>query len=732
MTDRELLDRFAGGAEPGAFDELVRRHLNLVYTAAQRQRPREADDVTQAVFLILAQKAGVVSRRSSLVGWLYRTTRYCCSNVRRTEDRRRQREKEAAAMAAEIKEAQSSELLLLLDDAVESLGQSEREAVLLRYLEAKSIEQTALELGISPSAAAKRASRGLEKLRMQFAKSGYGARAAGLETAMTGEAAKVAPAIVGQIIQSAVQKGGAGISPTVSSIMDDTKSMMRGSRLALVTALAAIFLVILAIGVFIAVEGPSSATTQQPALNPVSNIDSMSNGAKPAPVPVTVAPTTEPIVVDSDFECATPVDATVESANHVTVTLEAGPLDWWAFRLTGVKGKTVSIDIKPGGPRQSLSKWKALTAVYSYATDLDDPATFSVGPIDVDSTPNSQNVRVPNTDAQKWHYLPNCKLTGTTLYTITQTFTDNVAFIAERIPCPPGYNTKYINGLRNNPLAKVIDLRSTPEQRWFGIVHVGGDEPSQKTKPCVLLAAGEQAYQPDGMWVCDGAIDFLLGNSPEASDLRSKVNFLIIPMLDPDGTADSKMDFIGSFHSQRSNSLSVAYAEFLQKRFLAGERIDLVLELHSLQSGECRYLQRIEQTGIPSERPALISAFQQILVNQLSNAKMVPSRNLQNGGQHMPYRFGGWVSQRLGAMDILYEVNAQSPGRHLSLSQMRDTGRLFVLSCGEFFDSPNGKQLMASVDKASGARKTAWFGNPATNPSQDAIEAQEAVGGDNP
>jgi RNA polymerase sigma factor (sigma-70 family) len=274
MTDRELLDRFAASAEPGAFDELVRRHLNLVYTAAQRQRPREADDVTQAVFLILAQKAGIVSRRSSVVGWLYRTTRYCCSNVKRTEDRRRQREREAAAMAAEIRLSGSSELLSLLDDAVGSLGQSEREAVLLRYLEAKSIDQTALELGISPAAAAKRASRGLEKLRMQFAKSGYGARAVGLEAAMSEEAAKAAPAVVGQMIQLAVQKGGAGISPTISSMMEGTKATMGRSRVALVAAIVAIFLVIVAIGIVVAIEWGSSSAPPQLAVNPTPNVDS--------------------------------------------------------------------------------------------------------------------------------------------------------------------------------------------------------------------------------------------------------------------------------------------------------------------------------------------------------------------------------------------------------------------------------------------------------------------------
>jgi DNA-directed RNA polymerase specialized sigma24 family protein len=100
LTDPELLREYAEHHAESAFGELVQRHIDLVYSAAWRmvRDSHLAEDVTQAVFVALAQNAGPLAQRPVLSGWLHRTTQNLAANAVRSEVRRRAREQEAVAM----------------------------------------------------------------------------------------------------------------------------------------------------------------------------------------------------------------------------------------------------------------------------------------------------------------------------------------------------------------------------------------------------------------------------------------------------------------------------------------------------------------------------------------------------------------------------------------------------------------------------------------------------------
>ncbi|HEY1489563.1 MAG TPA: sigma-70 family RNA polymerase sigma factor, partial [Verrucomicrobiae bacterium] len=146
--DPELLRQFDLTHSEAAFAELVRRHVNLVYSAALRQVNGDAhlaQDVAQTVFADLARKAGSLARRESLTGWLYTSTHFAAAKMVRSENRRRDREEKFmrepnetapdASRAEALAEAGLEKLGPTLDDAMHELKEGDREAVLLRYFE---------------------------------------------------------------------------------------------------------------------------------------------------------------------------------------------------------------------------------------------------------------------------------------------------------------------------------------------------------------------------------------------------------------------------------------------------------------------------------------------------------------------------------------------------------------------------------------------------------------------
>src|SRR5512147_1381624 len=93
--DAQLLHDYATTNSQEAFGELVRRHVNLVYSTALRQVGGDtylAKDVAQTVFTDLARKAHSLSRRPTLSGWLYTSARFAAAKAVRAEQRRRGRE----------------------------------------------------------------------------------------------------------------------------------------------------------------------------------------------------------------------------------------------------------------------------------------------------------------------------------------------------------------------------------------------------------------------------------------------------------------------------------------------------------------------------------------------------------------------------------------------------------------------------------------------------------------
>lgn len=217
-TDAELLQRYVRENSDAAFAELVRRHLSLVYSAALRQVGGDAhlaQDVTQEVFTALARKARALVGRASLAGWLYRGTHHAAAQTVRSLRRRRAREQEAQAMhelsSAENGAEDWTALRPVLDDAMRALGETEREAVLLRYFARRPFDEIGAALNLSADAARMRVERALEKLRRALAARGIAPTGTALATLLANASATTVPAeLAGRVSRAALAGAGSG------------------------------------------------------------------------------------------------------------------------------------------------------------------------------------------------------------------------------------------------------------------------------------------------------------------------------------------------------------------------------------------------------------------------------------------------------------------------------------------------------------------------------------------
>jgi len=245
-TDMELVREYALGKSEEAFAALVSRHLNLVYSGALRQvRNRQlAEEVAQVVFTILAEKASSLSKETILPGWLYRTTRYASLTVLRSESRRQKREQEHMQEIAGTgagSEIDWDQIAPVLDDAMNHLGEKDRDAVVLHFFEKKNLREVAQTLGINEAAAQKRVSRAVEKLRAVFKRHGTVVPALALTTLISAQSVQAAPAALGSAIaKSVVLKTVA--APATLAIIESTLKLMAWTKLktTIVTVAAAV------------------------------------------------------------------------------------------------------------------------------------------------------------------------------------------------------------------------------------------------------------------------------------------------------------------------------------------------------------------------------------------------------------------------------------------------------------------------------------------------------------
>jgi len=228
-SDVQLLRDYAEDGHEAAFRELVTRHADFVFSAALRQvnSPDLAGDIAQGVFTDLAHKARPLAEQmpGSLAGWLHRGTRYAALNHLR--DTRRRLANERQAMEQLLINSESApdweRIRPVLDEALDSLGDEDREALLLRYFKNQDFRAVGLALGVSDDTAQKRVSRAVERLREFFSKRNVTIGASGLVVLISANAIQAAPVGLAATISAAAILAGTAVH--TSTIIAATKTI---------------------------------------------------------------------------------------------------------------------------------------------------------------------------------------------------------------------------------------------------------------------------------------------------------------------------------------------------------------------------------------------------------------------------------------------------------------------------------------------------------------------------
>jgi RNA polymerase sigma factor (sigma-70 family) len=241
MTDEQLLEQFVKQHESAAFEELVRRHGPMVLRVCQRvlYHRQDAEDAFQAAFIILARKAGGISKGESLGSWLYAVAYRIAlrAKARAQKSRSSEQPMDARAIAdySQLPGCVDTEVRQVLDEELNLLPEKFRAPLVLCYLEGKTTDETADQLGWSRGTVASRLSRARDRLRDRLSRRGLTVTGAALATVLTQNTATAALSgtLAAATAKTATAAAVAGEAPSgaVYGLADETLKSMFWGRL---------------------------------------------------------------------------------------------------------------------------------------------------------------------------------------------------------------------------------------------------------------------------------------------------------------------------------------------------------------------------------------------------------------------------------------------------------------------------------------------------------------------
>jgi RNA polymerase sigma factor (sigma-70 family) len=267
LTDRGLLSCFVARRDESAFRALVERHGPMVLAVCRRilHDDHAAEDAWQAAFLVLARRADSLRDGDSLASWLHGVAFRVSSNLRRQIQRRRAREVGGVEGAVPGREADPAAALTwaeartVIDEELAALPQRQRAPLVLCYLEGKTCDEAARELGWSLTTFRGRLERGRHRLRARVTRRGL-SLTAGLPAAVA-KPLEVPAALTSGTVRAALA-GSGGLEGMVSERVGAlTKEALRAMWMSKIRVVLLLLVVVVFGGGLVAFQLPAGEPT---------------------------------------------------------------------------------------------------------------------------------------------------------------------------------------------------------------------------------------------------------------------------------------------------------------------------------------------------------------------------------------------------------------------------------------------------------------------------------------
>ena len=386
----------------------------------------------------------------------------------------------------------------------------------------------------------------------------------------------------------------------------------------------------------------------------------------------------------------------------------------------------------------NVSKWDGLYPVYSYGnlsydtyiyyTKNDDGYWVSSDPFAKDKLAGNGKTPVQGVipaefaeeflseDGNYWSAWQDIKDTkimqGMNRFTITRQFSLPNAVLSMRAPFTYDYMFEYMKRLKETAVSGVTvhNIGKSIEDHDLYIVQISDPNATiedLKDRRVILMYANEDGDEPDGCWVVNGAMNYLIqgiqNNDKEVSKILSEVTFLFLPMLDPVGWSNST--YAAITYGFSTNDYVYIRPEILSyARFIIdwisekGNRLDVVVNLHNV---ECNEAPNVLCPILEGNQINEIEALNNYVLNKIE--KLQPSIKLSRSywiiGGFSSNRLAGWCSYFFGNIQMAYEINSRYPENRLSLGDLSILGKSFVISFTDYLDSDEYERVLPHIDK---------------------------------
>lgn len=329
---------------------------------------------------------------------------------------------------------------------------------------------------------------------------------------------------------------------------------------------------------------------------------------------------------------------------------------------------------------------------------------------------------------QPWREVDNAEaVVNLNIFRIKQKFSFATATVAMRVPYTYTYLQAYLDKLKAARFSGVMidELGVTAGKRKIQVIRIEDARSTAKADEThtILAIAREHATEHASSWPLQGMLNLLLSDTPEAARLRKNTTWLVVPIEDPDGSADAVFDRLcDDFRSPYGRLLPreiPAYLRHFTEYINQGHSIDYTISLHNVEASEsanlfCPIIHDLRLDDTIAFNKTLFAA-----LNKQGYLTGNPEKPWQIG--ELRFRLYAWCSVRFGSFDLCYEVNDRYPPHRLSLAQTQALGRMLAMQLGEWRDSPAGQRCRRQVKALLQNRakeRAAYFARQQRTPEQ--------------